>query len=105
MDLTESSKSMQIRIASERVEHIGKGPYFGGFHQPTMLDFAVYAQPVFGYLFGLEEQLSASMNSVLKALIVRVAAHLPDNPTLAADAMQINKIVDGVGVDGTHAER
>jgi hypothetical protein len=33
-----------------------------------MLDFAVYPQLVFGYLFGLEQQLTVAMHPIVKAL-------------------------------------
>ncbi|MDG1905040.1 MAG: glutathione S-transferase family protein [Arenicella sp.] len=90
MDLTESHEHMQVRILSELVEHIGDGPYMGGLNQPTMLDFAVFPQLVFGFMFGLEESLSAATNPVIKGWLQRVSEHLPKNPTLAADKMQIH---------------
>lgn len=96
MDLTESHKDMQMRIAGELVGHIGDGPYLGSLDQPTMLDFAVFPQLVWGYMFGLEEHLSAAAHRVVKAWLQRVATHLPDNPTLSADFMQVNSIADGL---------
>jgi len=96
MDLTESYKDMQVRIFSELVGHIGDGPYMGGLDQPTMLDFAVFPQLVFGYMFGLEENLSAAMHPVIKGWLKRVSEHLPKNPTLAADEMQINSLAEAL---------
>jgi glutathione S-transferase len=92
MDLTESHEDMQVRILSELVEHIGEGPYMGELNQPTMLDFAVFPQLVFNYMFGLEEELSAAKHPVIKGWLKRVSQHLPNNPALAADKMQVNSL-------------
>jgi len=96
MDLTESYEDMQVRIFSELVGHIGDGPYMGGLDQPTMLDFAVFPQLVFGYMFGLEENLSAVVDPVIKGWLKRVSEHLPKNPTLAADEMQIHSLTEAL---------
>jgi glutathione S-transferase len=96
MDLTESYEDMQVRIFSELIGHIGDGPYMGGLDQPTMLDLAVFPQLVFGYMFGLEENLSAAMHPVIKGWLKRVSEHLPKNPTLAADEMQINSLTEAL---------
>jgi|TARA_B110000908_G_C10215575_1_gene432622 glutathione S-transferase len=96
MDLTESHEDMQVRILSELVEHIGEGPYMGGLNQPTMLDFAVFPQLVFNYMFGLEEELSAAKHPVIKGWLKRVSQHLPNNPALAADKMQVNSLSEAL---------
>jgi len=96
MDLTESFEDMQVRIFSELVGHVGDGPYMGGLDQPTMLDFAVFPQLVFGYMFGLQENLSAAMDPVVKGWLKRVSDHLPKNPTLAADKMQIHSLAEAL---------
>ena len=96
MDLTESLRDMQVRIFLELVEHLGGGPYIGGLAQPTMLDLAIFPQLVFGYMFGLEEHLSAASHPSVKAWMQRMATHLPDNPTLVADMMQVNSLADGL---------
>ncbi|WP_293747226.1 glutathione S-transferase family protein [uncultured Paraglaciecola sp.] len=96
MDLTESHEDMQVRILSELVEHIGEGPYMGGLNQPTMLDFAVFPQLVFNYMFGLEEELSAAKHPVIKGWLKRVSQHLPNNPALAADKMQVNSLAEAL---------
>jgi len=96
MDLSESHKDMQMRIFMELVAHLGEGPYLGGFDKPTMLDFAVFPQLIFGYLFGLEERLSAAMHPDVKLWMKRVSAHLPENPTLAPDFMQINRLESAI---------
>lgn len=96
MDLTESFQAMQVRIFHELVEHLGSGPFLGGLEQPTMLDLAVFPQLVFGYMFGLEEQLSAASHPAVQAWMRRLAAHLPENPTLVADMMQINSLSEAL---------
>jgi glutathione S-transferase len=96
MDLTESHEDMQVRILSELVEHIGEGPYMGGLNQPTMLDFAVFPQLVFNYMFGVEEELSAAKHPVIKGWLKRVSQHLPNNPALAADKMQVNSLSEAL---------
>ena len=96
MDLTESFEDMQVRIFSELVAHIGDGPYMGGLDQPTMLDFAVFPQLVFGYMFGLQENLVAATDPAVKGWLKRVADHLPENPTLAADKMQVHSLAEAL---------
>ena len=96
MDLNESFKDMQMRIFAQFVGHLGQGPFMGGLDQPTMLDLAIFPQLVFGYMFGLEEQLSAAMHPGIKQWLIAVSGYLPDNPVLAADAMQVRSIADGL---------
>lgn len=97
LDMTESHQEMQQRVFSELLAHIGAGPYMGGLKAPTMLDLAVFPQLVWGYMFGLQETLTAAQHPVLKGWLQRVAQHLPANPTLVADNMQINSLADGLG--------
>jgi glutathione S-transferase len=92
MNLDESIPDMQMRLAGELAAHLGEGPFLGGFDEPTMLDLAVFPQLVWGYMFGLEEQLSAAAHPAIKAWLQRVADHLPDNPTLVADEMMVNSL-------------
>jgi len=96
MDLTESYEDMQVRIGLELAAHIGDGPFMGGFQEPTMLDLAVFPQVIFGYMFGLEERLSSAEHPVIKAWMQRVAKHLPQNPTLAPNWMQLNALTDAL---------
>lgn len=96
MDLTESIPDMQMRIFGELVAHIGDGPYLGGLDQPTMLDFAVFPQLVWGYMFGLEDRLSAAAHPGVKAWLKRVAQHLPANPVLAPDELQVATLASGL---------
>ena len=67
-------------------------PYVGGLDQPTMLDFAVFPNLVFGYMYGFEDNLSAAIHPVIKDWLKRVSEHLPSNPTLASDEMHINSL-------------
>jgi glutathione S-transferase len=84
---------MRERILTELVARIGDGPFMGELDQPSMLDFAVFPQLVFGYMFGLEEQCSAAnYHLAIKDWLKRVADHLPKNPVLAADRMQIKAL-------------
>ncbi len=96
MDLTESYSEMQMRIGLELMAHIGSGPYMGGLNEPTMLDLAVFPQLVWGYMFGLEENLSAARSPVIKAWMKRVSNHLPRNPTLVLDEMLVNPLSKGL---------
>lgn len=96
MDLNESIPDMQMRLGMELAAHIGEGPYLGGLDAPTMLDLAVFPQLVWGYMFGLEEQLTAAAHPTIKAWLKRVAEHLPPNPTLVADSMMVQSLEDGL---------
>jgi len=87
---------MQMRIGLELMAHIGSGPYMGGLNEPTMLDLAVFPQLVWGYMFGLEENLSAARSPVIKAWMKRVSNHLPRNPTLVLDEMLVNPLSKGL---------
>ena len=93
MDLSESLQDMTLRIGLELAGHIGDGPFIGGFETPTMLDLAVLPQLVFPVMFGLEETLSAGRHPVIKAWIERMTEHLPENPTLVADTMQVKSLI------------
>lgn len=96
MDLTESLQDMTMRIGLELAGHIGQGPFIGGMDAPTMLDLAVFPQLVFPVMFGLEEHLSAGRHPVIRAWIERMMAHLPENPTLVADTMQLTTISEAL---------
>ncbi len=96
MDLTEPAADMAMRIGMELAAHIGKGPYIGGLDAPSMLDLAVFPQVVFGAMFGLEDRLSAAQHPVIRGWIERMASHLPANPTLIADEMQVKSLADAL---------
>lgn len=97
MDLTQSIANMQMRIGMELADLIGDGPFMSGMSAPSMLDLAVFPNLIFGYMFGLEERLSAAQHPVVKEWMLRMAEHLPDNPTLVADEMKINDFRTGLG--------
>jgi glutathione S-transferase len=96
MDLAETSFEMQTRIMSRLVEYIGQGPYLLGQPTPTMLDLAIFPQLIFGYMFGLEADLSAARHPVLKEWMARMASNLPKNPTLISDEMLVNPLENGL---------
>lgn len=96
IDFSLSIKDMYMQLFMELLEHIGDGPFMGELEKPTMLDFAVFPQLVFGYMFGLEEQLSAAKHPTIKAWLARVSEHLPENPLLASDKMQVNSLKEAL---------
>lgn len=100
MDLSESLKDMTMRIGMELAAHIADGPFMGELDEPSMLDLAVFPQLVFPVMFGLEEDLSAARHPVIKAWIERMVEHLPANPTLVADTMQLKSIPDALAALG-----
>jgi glutathione S-transferase len=96
MDLNESAQNMSLRIGMELAAHIGNGPFIGGRETPSMLDLAIFPQLVFPVMFGLEDQLSAGRHPIIRAWIERMAEHLPPNPTLVADTMQVVSLSDAL---------
>jgi glutathione S-transferase len=92
MDLTENYDDMHARIMSEFVAHIDDGPYVCGLDQPAMLDLAVSPNLVFGYMYGFEDNLSAAIHPAIKDWLKHVSEHLPSNPTLAPDKLQIHSL-------------
>lgn len=92
MGLTESINDMQVRIAMELMVHRGDCLCIGGFDQPTMLDFPVFQNFVWGYMFGLKENLSTVQSPIIKAWLKHTADHLPPNPTLVHDEMLIKPL-------------
>lgn len=96
IDTSESLNDMRQRIFAELLGHLGSGPFIGELDQPSMLDLAIFPQVVFGYMFGLEESLSAAQHPTIKQWLQRVARCLPANPTLAAHHMQVNALADAL---------
>jgi len=97
LDRSESLREMQTRLMGELIAHIGDGPFLGGMERPTLADFSVWPQLVFGYMGGLEEQVSAAAIPEVKAWLSAVYAHLPENPTTIPDFMVVGKLAD-VGI-------
>lgn len=96
MDLSESAHDMAVRIGMELAAHIGEGPFIANMAAPTMLDLAIFPQLVFGFMFGLEDELSAARHPVIKAWMQRMAEYLPDNPTLASDDLLLRPFSEGL---------
>ncbi len=96
MDLQEGYAEMMSRIFKELVSHLGGGPYIGGLNQPTMLDLALFPQLVWGYMFGLEENLSAAVHPMVRQWLKRMSTHLPENPTPAPDFLIVNHLNTGL---------
>jgi glutathione S-transferase len=94
MNMEESTREMNMRVMGELIAHIGEGPFMGGLSEPSMLDLAIFPQIVFGYIAGLEENLSAFLVPELKEWIIRVAEHLPENPVLIHDMMVVRHLKD-----------
>ena len=92
INLEESHEDMKVRIRSELVEHIGDGPFIGGFEQPTMLDFAVYPNAFWHYMYGVEEEMRVGTDSVTKSWLQRVSKHLPNNPWFTPDYLIVNPL-------------
>lgn len=91
MDLNETHEAMHRRILNEFKRHIGKGPFIGELEAPTMLDFAMYPNVVWNYMFGVSQHLGMIEDHQVKAWLTRVAAHLPDNPSLTPDSMLVHR--------------
>lgn len=92
IDQTESLRDMQLRVAMELLEHIKEGPYFGGLHQPTLVDFAIYPQLVFNYMVGIEQHLKIAQIPALKQWLDNMRQYLPENPLLVADFMIVSHL-------------
>lgn len=94
LDRSESLQDMQMRLVGELIAHIGDGPFLGGMDRPTLADFSIWPQLVFGYMGGLEEHLSAAAVPEIKAWLSAVYAHLPENPSTIPDFMVVGKLAD-----------
>lgn len=92
MDLSESAGDMARRIAMELVGHIGEGPFIAGQPTPGLVDLAIFPNVVFGFMAGLEDQLSAAALPPIAQWISNVAAHLPDNPILVPDGFLVRRL-------------
>lgn len=94
MDRSETLAEMNIRLAGELLGHIGEGPFLGGMDRPTLADLSIWPQLVFGYVGGLEQELSAAALPQVKNWLSAVYAHLPENPTTIPDFMVVGKLAD-----------
>ena len=92
-DRTEPLDSMFRRLLGELVAHLQDGPYLGGLEQPSLADFSLYPQLVFGYMAGLVEDLSVAEHPQIRAWLQRVSKQLPANPILVPDFMLVNQTI------------
>ena len=92
VDTSETLSQMHARIAKELVSHLKEGPFLGGLEQPSLADFALYPQLVFGYMVGIEQDLLAAMEPSLNKWLQNMKPHLPKNPLLVPDFMIVNEL-------------
>jgi len=92
LDPTESLEELRINLPKELITHLNGGPYMGGLEQPSLADLAIFPQLVFGFMVGLEANLSVAIFPEIKAWLDRMRKHLPDNPILVHDYMVINPL-------------
>ncbi len=92
IDSSETLSEMQTRIGIELIQNLKGGPFFGGREQPSLVDFAIFQQLVFGYMVGLEQDLMAALEPSLNGWIRRVKQYLPKNPLLVPDFMVVNSL-------------
>jgi glutathione S-transferase len=93
-DANESAKAMRDRVGMELFQHFSGGPFFAGRAEPSLLDFAIFPQLLFGYMVGTEDELAIAQVPGLRDWIGRMMEYLPENPLLVPDFMIINPIVD-----------
>jgi glutathione S-transferase len=96
-DSSESASEMRDRVGLELFQHFKGGPYFAGRAEPSLLDFAIFPQLVFGYMVGSEDQLAIAQLPGLGDWLARMAQHLPENPLLVPDFMIIHSLKQTVG--------
>ena len=96
-DASESAGEMRTRVGLELFQHFGGGPFFGGRNEPSLLDFAIFPQLVFGYMVGTEDELAIAQVPELRAWIGMMTQLLPDNPLLVPDFMIINTLNELIG--------
>ncbi len=92
VDTSETLSEMHTRIALELIENLKGGPFFGGREQPSLVDFAIFPQLVFGYMVGIEQNLMAALEPSLNSWLNNVKSYLPDNPLLVPDFMLVNEL-------------
>jgi glutathione S-transferase len=93
VDISESVKEMRDRIGMELIQHLQGGPFFGGRTEPSLVDFAIFPQLVFGYMVGYDDKLAVAQVPELREWIGRIAQYLPANSILVPDFMLINPLV------------
>jgi glutathione S-transferase len=96
-DTSESAREMRDRVGLELFQHFRGGPFFAGRAEPSLLDFAIFPQLVFGYMVGSEDELAIAKVPELREWIDRMTKLLPENPLLVPDFMIIHSLKQGVG--------
>jgi len=89
---SETASEMRDRVGLELFQYFRGGPFFAGRAEPSLLDFAIFPQLVFGYMVGLEEDLVIAKVPELRAWVERMTQCLPHNPLLVPDFMIINPL-------------
>lgn len=87
---------MQMRLGMELIGHLGDGPFMGGSVAPTLADLALYPQVIFGYLMGLESELSAAKAPPLRDWIERMSKVLPENTFMIPEEFWVRRLRDAL---------
>ena len=96
-DTSESAREMRDRVGMELFQHFKGGPFFAGRAEPSLLDFAIFPQIVFGYMVGNEDQLAIAQVPEMRDWVERMTQLLPENPLLVPDYMIIHSLKQAVG--------
>ena len=104
IDRTESLHDMQMRVGAELLQHLNEGPFFGGLHRPSLIDFAIYPQLVFNYLVGIEQELQLIQIPALNQWLHDVRPYLPENPLLVPDFMIVNQLPPAASTDMSYPQ-
>lgn len=92
VDQSETLNDMIGRVGLELIENLQGGPFFGGREQPSLVDFAVFPQVVFGYMVGMEQDLLIALEPSLKNWLNNMKSIMPKNPLLVPDFMIVNQL-------------
>lgn len=92
VDQSESLDDMMVRIGLELIGHLQGGPFFGARKEPSLVDFAIFPQVVFGYMVGLEQGLKLTLEPSLNNWLKNMKSILPRNPLLVPDFMIVNDL-------------
>ena len=94
---SESAREMRDRVGMELFQHFKGGPFFAGRAEPSLLDFAIFPQIVFGYMVGNEDELAIAQIPEMRDWVERMTQLLPENPLLVPDYMIIHSLKQAVG--------
>ncbi|PKG98569.1 glutathione S-transferase family protein [Paraglaciecola sp. MB-3u-78] len=76
---------MRKRLLNEFLEHLGNGPFLGGYHSPSLADFALFPAMSLPWLVGLKQKNIFIENEKLQQWLKNVAAKLPQHPHLISE--------------------